>query len=356
MQVPPCVPAGLSQRLPDFQLGLDAPDNLVGVFAGAGLTVQVGRADAIVNGFQRRFVDGPAGHGRVVGAHIAQQRRPGQDHRHRVGHVFPLEAGRGAMWRFREGGLDIEMLIETEDDGFRPGDGAEHLEHEIAEDVAIAVERGDHQRLAGRFQQQRHCGVDQLWLVAHLGVTLRGGVELLFENALVNGADGEFRPAEDRGLVALGVLAVGIWLIVGALSAPSREAAAVPSTPTVDAAAPAATTAPEPPVSVTDAAAAEDAPEEPAPPSDALVSFACNPDCDQIKCGDDVIEDIREEVRLEVGTHTCTATKRGYLPNKKTIVVKAGEDAKLSFRLWPVPARRKPPPAKTCGTILNPCK
>ena len=80
------------------------------------------------------------------------------------------------MRRFGQGDLDLEVFIEGEDHAFRPGNRAKHLNHQIAQVVAIAVERRDHQRFACGFQQQRVSGVDQLRVIADFRVTFVGGV------------------------------------------------------------------------------------------------------------------------------------------------------------------------------------
>ena len=86
------------------------------------------------------------------------------------------------------------------------------------------------------------------------------------------------------------------------------------------------------------------------------MTFACTPNCEQVKCDGKKV-DLEEGVRLEEGRHTCIGTIKGYMPAKKTFTVKAGEDTKLDLKLQKIRYTPRPPrPAKTCGTLLNPCK
>src|SRR5438445_757633 len=75
----------------------------------------------------------------------------------------------------------------------------------IGQRVAVAVEGGDDQRLAGGGQQQGIRGVDQLRFVPDRRMPGRRGVELLFEHALVHRADCELGAAEHLRLDPLGV-------------------------------------------------------------------------------------------------------------------------------------------------------
>jgi eukaryotic-like serine/threonine-protein kinase len=157
------------------------------------------------------------------------------------------------------------------------------------------------------------------------------------------------------GLAFVAVLGIGAWLVFGGDDAPtpagSASAASV-APPTSAAAEDAA--APE-------AAAPEAAPEDAAPDveatKDALVTFACNPECEDVVCDGKKVEDIGAGVKLEEGKHTCVGKRKGYLPAKDTFSVKAGEDTKLDLKLSKIRYKAPPPrPAKTCGTLLNPCK
>src|SRR5205814_2024022 len=72
-------------------------------------------------------------------------------------------------------------------------------------DVAVAIERRDDERIAGRREQERECRVDQLWLVRHLWVTLRRSVHLLLEHPFVGRADRVLGAPEHLGAGALGL-------------------------------------------------------------------------------------------------------------------------------------------------------
>ena len=109
------------------------------------------------------------------------------------------------MGRLGHSHRDLAFVVEGEQHGLGARDGAEHLHHEVGERVAVAIERGDDQGLAGGHEQQGVGGVDQLGLIADVRVTLGGGVELLFEHAFIDGADGVLGTPEDLGLDALGV-------------------------------------------------------------------------------------------------------------------------------------------------------
>src|SRR5205085_2636608 len=86
-----------------------------------------------------------------------------------------------------------------------PRDRAEERQHEVGEDVAVAIERRDDERIAGRREQERERRVDQLWLVRHLWVTLRRSVHLLLEHPFVGRADRVLGTPEHLGAGALGL-------------------------------------------------------------------------------------------------------------------------------------------------------
>src|SRR5919198_281616 len=71
--------------------------------------------------------------------------------------------------------------------------------------IAVAVESGDDERLAGGADEKGERGIDQLRLVRHVGMPLRRRVHLLLQHPLVDGADRVFRTAEDLCARALGV-------------------------------------------------------------------------------------------------------------------------------------------------------
>ena len=90
----------------------------------------------------------------------------------------------------------LEVVAEADQQRFRAGDRAEERQHEVGEDVAVAVQRRDHERIAAGRDQQREGGVDQLRLVRHLGVAGGRRVHLLLQHPLVDRADRELRAAE----------------------------------------------------------------------------------------------------------------------------------------------------------------
>ncbi len=155
-------------------------------------------------------------------------------------------------------------------------------------------------------------------------------------------------------LAFVAVLALGAWFVFGGDDPASDEP------PAATASATASTPAPvqEPEVkapAVEEAGVPEAAPEE--KPTDALVTFACTPDCEEVVCNNKKVEDPSAGVRLKEGRHTCTGSAKGHVPAKDTFTVKAGEDVRRELTLnkirYSAPA---PKPAKTCGTLLNPCK
>jgi hypothetical protein len=84
--------------------------------------------------------------------------------------------------------LRLEVFFERNQQRFRARDRAEERKHEIGQDVAVAIERRNHQRVAGRGDQQRERCVDELRLVLHIGMPFRGHVHLLLEHPFVRRA------------------------------------------------------------------------------------------------------------------------------------------------------------------------
>jgi serine/threonine-protein kinase len=164
-------------------------------------------------------------------------------------------------------------------------------------------------------------------------------------------------PAIVGGALALvAVIALVIWLVFGGEDTSSASLPAASS-----AAAIASTQEPESKPAVQEEAGAAEAAPEAAPekPTDALVSFLCTPDCEQVVCGQTKVDNPKEGVRLEPGKYTCTATTKGYTQATDSFTVTAGEDLKREITLKKVVVQYTPPtpkPAKTCGTLLNPCK
>ena len=164
---------------------------------GRGVAAEVGRADPGGDRLERGLADRPARSARHLVVHMGEERGGGEDHRHRVGDVLAVERGRGPV-----GGLGHEsarrvVLVEGDEQRLRPRDRAEERQDEVGEDVPVAIERRDDERVARRADQERESRVDELRLVRDLGMALGGGVHLLLEHALVDRADGVLGPAED---------------------------------------------------------------------------------------------------------------------------------------------------------------
>ena len=163
--------------------------------------VRVARRD----GLERRLADRPSGRARVLVVDVGEERGGGEDHRHRVRDVLALERGRRAVRGLGHERARRVVLVERDEQGLRACDRAEQGEHEVGEDVSVAVQRRDDERLARRSDQERERRVDELRLVGNLRMALCGGVHLLLEHALVDGADRVLGPAEDLRLRALGM-------------------------------------------------------------------------------------------------------------------------------------------------------
>src|SRR4029077_13623714 len=77
----------------DAELPLRAANHLVSELARPGMAAQVGSPHAGGDGLEARLADGERGAGLVV-ARVAEHRRGGQDHRHRVRHVLSQQRRR----------------------------------------------------------------------------------------------------------------------------------------------------------------------------------------------------------------------------------------------------------------------
>ncbi len=168
-------------------------------------------------------------------------------------------------------------------------------------------------------------------------------------------------------LLGLSAVALGAWMIVGrARGAPGATASSATTATAVSASGSApvsasrsAATAPEsatPPASGAPAPTREPDAGAAAAASDALVTFKCDPGCDDVKCDAKIVEHVADGVRLAAGKHTCTAAKPGYVAHVDTFVVQAGEDVERSIVLAKVRTGTVSAPPKKCGTFLNPCK
>ena len=100
-----------------------------------------------------------------------------------------------------------------------------------------------------------------------------------------------------------------------------------------------------------------------------LVRITCTPDCEEISCDGKGVDSPATGVALEAGKHSCTGAKKGYTAKSEAFEVKGtGDSTDLVLRLsriavgggyTPPPttvSKPAPPPAKTCGTFINPCK
>ena len=196
---------GARQGRPDLELGLRAPDHLVGELLRSGVPAQVGGAHAFGDRLQAPLADRPAGRLALLVLGVGEQCGGGQDHRHRVRDVLAEERRRRSVRRLGHQRRRDVVLAERDEQRLRPGDRAEERQHEVGEDVAITVQCRDHHRRATGRDQQREGGVDQLRLVLHVGMTLRRRVHLLLQHPLVHGADRVLGAAEHLGPETLGL-------------------------------------------------------------------------------------------------------------------------------------------------------
>ena len=107
-------------------------------------------------------------------------------------------------------------MVEGEQDRLGAGDRPVERQDEIGEQVAVAIQTGDDQRLARSAGEQAGVGgVDQQRLVIDVGVTLGRRVHLLLQHPLVGGADRPLRSAVDA--------AVDLRAVLNAYSATARQ-------------------------------------------------------------------------------------------------------------------------------------
>ncbi len=133
-----------------------------------------------------------------LGLRVVKKRRDRKDHRHRIRDVLAEESGRGAVWRLGHRGGRLEVLVEREQHRLGARDRAEERQHEVREEVAVAIEAWDHERLGRRSRHEsRERRVDQDRLVVDVRVALGRRVHLLLQHPLVHRAHGPFGPAVD---------------------------------------------------------------------------------------------------------------------------------------------------------------
>ena len=148
------------------------------------------RVDTFRYRLESRLADRPPGLLALLVLRVREE-RGGEDHRHRVA-ATSLPSSAGAVpWAasaIKAVGRSAPSSPEARrdsDPAIEPNSGKD----EVGENVAVAVERGNHHRRAAGRDQESERRVDQLQLVGDLRVTLRSGVHLLLQHSLVDRAD-----------------------------------------------------------------------------------------------------------------------------------------------------------------------
>ncbi len=190
------------ERRPDLELPAGAADHLVRELARRGVAAQVGGTRSFRDGFEAGLADRPRG--LVATGEVGEQGGGGEDHRHRVRHVLAPERRCRPVGSLGEHDAGHVVVPERDDERLGACDRSEEGQDEVGEDVAVAVERRDHERIAARREQQGEGGVNQLRLVDDVRMTRGRCVHLLLEHALVDRADGVLRAPEHAGAGALG--------------------------------------------------------------------------------------------------------------------------------------------------------
>ena len=129
------------------------------------------------------------GRARFGSVDVGEERGAREDHGHRVRHVLPVERRRSPVRGLGHEGARRVVVVERDEQRLGARDRAEERQDEVGEDVAIAIEGRDDERVARGADQEREGRVDQLWLVGNGGVAFRSGVHLLFQHPFVDGAD-----------------------------------------------------------------------------------------------------------------------------------------------------------------------
>lgn len=160
-------------------------------------------------------------------------------------------------------------------------------------------------------------------------------------------------------LVVVGGAIGGFLFLRGGGDSGSKASTEPAPTPAASQAEPAASApAAPPPASAEAPAASASATPPPASATDAQVTFACTPECDEIKCDGKKIDGA--SVRLAPGKHVCVATKKDHVPSTDRFTTKAGEDLSrpITMTKLPEPAVGAAAPAKKkcTGTFLQNCK
>ena len=167
----------------------DARDDLVRELRRRGVAAEVGGAGARRDRLERRPRGSP-------GRPCAPRRRrcaraaraPPRIIAIGLATFLPVERRRGSVRGLGHQGPRRVVLVEGDEERLGARDRAEEREDEVAEDVAVPVQRRDDERLAGRADEEREGRVDQLRLVLDLGMPLGGRVHLLLQHPLVDRA------------------------------------------------------------------------------------------------------------------------------------------------------------------------
>jgi eukaryotic-like serine/threonine-protein kinase len=158
------------------------------------------------------------------------------------------------------------------------------------------------------------------------------------------------------GVVAV-ILVIALVASAGGGGHPTEAAVSAPAAATTPAKSATAAPAPKPSQS-------EAPPEAPAPKREtALVKLTCAPDCDKVTCDEKAVDNPGQGIELAPGEHQCVATKKGYVPLKRTVTTVAGEDQEVTLELrragGGTAAPRKPavkPKPKPTSKPCNPFK
>ncbi len=123
----------------------------------------------------------------------------GQQHRHRIGDVLAHEGRCRTVRCLCHGDDRTQLVIERQQDGLSPGDGAEQGQYEIREAVSVSIQGRDHERVGIRLgDQSRIRSVDQRGPVRHVGIPCRRGIHLLLQHPLVDRGDRPLRDLRTR--------------------------------------------------------------------------------------------------------------------------------------------------------------
>ena len=172
----------------------------------AGVAAEIGGADAVGDGLEAGLADRAPGRLRACSSSACESSAaPARIIAIGFATSLPSSDGRGPVRGLGHERVRHVVVAERDEQRLRACDRAEERQHEVGEDVAVAVQRRDDHRRAARRDEQRERRVDQLRLVRHVGMARRGRVHLLLQHPLVDRADGVLRAAEDLRARALGL-------------------------------------------------------------------------------------------------------------------------------------------------------